>query len=696
MECKNILEFREPNGIKYGTFDVEIINEDDLSDKDGKFIDCFNHCCENSLKILELIRIKLLKSDDLISYCEQWSIDIDKITIETFYFNKFLVIFFIKFNSLLTKETEFMKTQEEKLEKMLSNENNNFEVEYKNNFPSSKITEKIYLEFRKKIQFVKELFDSKEKNYCPSICSYIMLIKYIIKFQERVSSSLKKEIDFTDKNSSEILKIFSDLRNFEVCEILLFGLYNLSSENVFNQSEYQSELWKTMKEKYYRISKFPKEELKEKLDKISEMINLAYASISKVFEKEVESETLMKAKTGWYMAYYFIFKGKAQKQLMKYFMNPKEAISTKVWTMLDRKDVLSAMKIILPRIEYCQKFYLKRTEDPITIAEIEKLTQKNIESIKFIQMVDISGLNNSTKLFFKKFPDKATKAKLKSKYVKVKLIHNSEVKLMNEDTKSFSLFSCCIPKKIENSNRNSLIIHVHGGGFVAMSPTSHETYTRKWAKELGIPILSIDYRLSPQFAFPDALDDVYQVYMWIIKFGEGIFDMKISNIILVGDSAGGNLCLSLTEILIIKGIKLPKALILPYPATKLSMNTLSLSYLNSLNDPILNYPLLKYCLDSYRQGKVEETNPFLSPLYMKDLVMQNLPPVYIIGGSSDPLRDDYVEFYSRLVKNKVQSELYEIKYFPHAFLNYDIPLMFSEANIGSEIIISIINSFINE
>lgn len=46
------------------------------------------------------------------------------------------------------------------------------------------------------------------------------------------------------------------------------------------------------------------------------------------------------------------------------------------------------------------------------------------------------------------------------------------------------------------------MIHIHGGGFVAMSSSSHQSYSRRWANELGIPIFSIDYRLAPEYAYP--------------------------------------------------------------------------------------------------------------------------------------------------------------------------------------------------
>jgi len=55
------------------------------------------------------------------------------------------------------------------------------------------------------------------------------------------------------------------------------------------------------------------------------------------------------------------------------------------------------------------------------------------------------------------------------------------------------------------------VIHIHGGGWVAMSSFSHQTYTRKWANRLGEDaiIFSIDYRLVPEHPYPNALEDVW-------------------------------------------------------------------------------------------------------------------------------------------------------------------------------------------
>jgi len=62
---------------------------------------------------------------------------------------------------------------------------------------------------------------------------------------------------------------------------------------------------------------------------------------------------------------------------------------------------------------------------------------------------------------------------------------------------------------------------------------------RKWAKELKIPVFSVDYRLAPKHPFPMPLNDCYQGYHWIITQAKKWLNMDIKKVILAGDSAGG-------------------------------------------------------------------------------------------------------------------------------------------------------------
>jgi hormone-sensitive lipase len=68
-----------------------------------------------------------------------------------------------------------------------------------------------------------------------------------------------------------------------------------------------------------------------------------------------------------------------------------------------------------------------------------------------------------------------------------------------------------------NDPSKYLILHCHGGGFIAHSSKSHEIYLKPWAKELKIPIVSIDYSLSPENHFPRASEECKLIELIIIK-----------------------------------------------------------------------------------------------------------------------------------------------------------------------------------
>ena len=139
------------------------------------------------------------------------------------------------------------------------------------------------------------------------------------------------------------------------------------------------------------------------------------------------------------------------------------------------------------------------------------------------------------------------------------------------------------------------MIHIHGGGFVALSSFSMQSHTRKWAIELGIPIFSIDYRLSPQSAFPDALDDCWYAYRFLVREAFRYMNIRPRKIILAGDSAGGNLCLALTGLLMKREITpIPYGIYLAYPATDFR-EVFSPSRINSLDDTLLFTNLLFVC-----------------------------------------------------------------------------------------------------
>lgn len=109
------------------------------------------------------------------------------------------------------------------------------------------------------------------------------------------------------------------------------------------------------------------------------------------------------------------------------------------------------------------------------------------------------------------------------------------------------------------------IIHFHGGGFCSGDSASHQNYTRVWAKELGVPVFSVDYRLAPNFPYPYPVNDCYQAYVWIATQAKAQLGMDIKHFILVGDSAGGHLATSVSLLAAIRGFRIPDGIVMHYP-----------------------------------------------------------------------------------------------------------------------------------
>ncbi|KCV72410.1 hypothetical protein H696_01806 [Fonticula alba] len=212
----------------------------------------------------------------------------------------------------------------------------------------------------------------------------------------------------------------------------------------------------------------------------------------------------------------------------------------------------------------------------------------------------------------------------------------------------------------------ALIFHVHGGGFVAMTSFSHGNYMRQWALDTGLPILSVDYRLAPDFPFPVQLEECWQAYRWAVRNAQRL-GTSAERIIIVGDSAGGNLATALTLKIIAEGFRRPDLLVLAYPALYL-MNSPSCSRALSAFDPMLNLNVLIQVLRAYNPTHSESA--FISPLLAPDQALAEFPPTRIVVGEFDPLLDDSIHLYTRLQQVSHQDVEISIRpRLPHGFLN---------------------------
>lgn len=192
-----------------------------------------------------------------------------------------------------------------------------------------------------------------------------------------------------------------------------------------------------------------------------------------------------------------------------------------------------------------------------------------------------------------------------------------------------------------------VILYCHGGGYSTGSRVYARTLTTKLAMSTSMDVLSFDYRLAPEHPYPAATEDAMKVWNYLMLLGYGARD-----VILAGDSAGGNLALSLALQLKAQKRLLPRGLILMSPWTDLTASGQSHETKAAI-DPVLNAGYLAEMTGNYA-AKEKLNDPFISPLFGD---YEGFPPVYIQVGENEVLLDDAVMLYRKLLHANVSVRL---------------------------------------
>jgi acetyl esterase len=218
----------------------------------------------------------------------------------------------------------------------------------------------------------------------------------------------------------------------------------------------------------------------------------------------------------------------------------------------------------------------------------------------------------------------------------------------------------------ESVDKN-LLLYFHGGGWVMGSIESHDCLCRRIANSLNTRVLSIEYRLAPRHKFPVALNDAFSVYCGL--FNNNCVDFE--EIIIAGDSSGGNLCASLCiKLREIKFRKAPSLQILFYPV--LSNDFQSESFLKFGNEVNLTKSMMQefVCMYSGRElnDEVVRNNKLIYPLLQED--MSVFPKTIIVSAEKDVLFDGQSLFASKLRKSNVEVNHLIIENAKHGFMTY--------------------------
>lgn len=204
-------------------------------------------------------------------------------------------------------------------------------------------------------------------------------------------------------------------------------------------------------------------------------------------------------------------------------------------------------------------------------------------------------------------------------------------------------------------DERKVVLYFHGGAYFVCSPATHRPITWRLSDTAGRPVFSLDYRQGPVHSLAESLADALQAYECLLGLGYAGTD-----IVLAGDSAGGHLTLATLLALRDRGMPLPAAGICLSPWADLSSSRRRVSF---WTDPMLPAGRVDWLARRWTDG-LDCRDPLVSPVYGD---YTGVPPLMIVTGSTEVLRDEARRVALSARENGVQVTYEEWTRMPHIF-----------------------------
>ncbi|HTQ33847.1 MAG TPA: alpha/beta hydrolase fold domain-containing protein [Stellaceae bacterium] len=208
------------------------------------------------------------------------------------------------------------------------------------------------------------------------------------------------------------------------------------------------------------------------------------------------------------------------------------------------------------------------------------------------------------------------------------------------------------------------LVYMHGGGFMQGSLNSWDHFLRDLVRQSGVAVMSVDYRLSPEYKFPVAFDETVAMVRLMAKSGadQGIDPRRLA---VGGDSAGANLALAAALALRDAGEKLLLFQLLIYGVYSAEVE--SPSWQQFGRGAGLSQSQFRWILETYLEHPAQTEDWRVAPLLA---ALKGLPPAHLIVGSLDPLLDDSNRLAAKLKAASVPSDLTIYQGINHGFIRY--------------------------
>lgn len=217
-------------------------------------------------------------------------------------------------------------------------------------------------------------------------------------------------------------------------------------------------------------------------------------------------------------------------------------------------------------------------------------------------------------------------------------------------------------RPIAGSAVQPTLVFLHGGGWVIGDLDTHDRICRYLAKQTGMAVIAVDYRLAPEHRFPVPLEDCRQALAFI-RDNAGDLDVDSHRLVVVGDSAGGNLATVLANLpqCTVAGTTVIGQVLL-YPVTDLAAES------NSYGRITAGFPLtagsMRWFADQYLEPGTDPIDPRISPCRYTD-ARGPFPPAFVVSLGLDPLGEEGIAYSGYLASHGTWVEHHHLPHHAH-------------------------------
>ena len=362
--------------------------------------------------------------------------------------------------------------------------------------------------------------------------------------------------------------------------------------------------------------------------------------------------------------YYFVFNNRLETRSNQFFANPDQPVLSEVWNAPNSLSIAKwSMRLLSTPIRASADIYFNKSflppfsfdsvVDKSYLSTIEQCKEKYVEHAKNWDM-------------FKQRPSTDASAMRATILASTKITPGA------------------LP--LGDNTKHTVILYSGGGGFLANLQMIQEGFLKKWVTGTGVTVIEMHYPLSPENKYPVPVQDLLNMYLqlvWQYKLVQGIEDLQV---LLMGDSAGGAIMLSVVNILAHLNTELPSEVVAIYPPVDLRLGRFLPSMLHSLDDQLLYFTVAKTCFEAYvpsdTDGKLAN-DWILSSGLAPDSVFCNYPKTLFLLGENDSLRDDVTKMVHKMRSSGSNPRLIVADNLYHGFLGFQLPLGFGVDEVDS-------------